>query len=162
MQEMKAFWLPSKTPEARRNLEKPDLDTICPATGKKLALKSLISVRFTRLSNEDEGFAMDPVTKDVFSNSSRLVVLKPTGKSQCYYLASWSLMNTLTKSCLFEQLNLVKGHSSNLVKQAEYLESLKMDSEICIWKVQGCKKGKNLRFEILDMRNTLCSGLKMW
>ena len=80
VQEMKAFWLPSKTPEARQSMEKPDLETICPATGRKLALKSLISVKFNRLPPGEEGYAIDPVTKDVFSNASRLVVLKPTGE----------------------------------------------------------------------------------
>ena len=81
MQEMKAFWLPSKTPEARAALEKPSLDTICPATGKKLRLKDLITVNFTRLPEGEGGFAMDPVTKDTLSNANKLAVIKPTGQS---------------------------------------------------------------------------------
>lgn len=80
MQEMKAFWLPSKTPEARAALDKPSLDTICPATGKKLKLKDLITVNFTRVPEGEEGFAMDPVTKDTLSNANKLAVIKPTGK----------------------------------------------------------------------------------
>ncbi len=79
LQEMKAFWLPSKTPEARQALEKPSSDTLCPATGKKLKLKDLITVNFTRVPEGEEGYAMDPVTKDTLSNANKLAVLKPTG-----------------------------------------------------------------------------------
>lgn len=79
LQEMKAFWLPSKTPEARQLAERPQMDTICPATGKKLKLKDLTTVNFTRVPEGEDGFAMDPVTKDTFTNASRLAILKPTG-----------------------------------------------------------------------------------
>jgi nitric oxide synthase-interacting protein len=76
---MRAFWLPSKTPEARALLGRPDMDTYCPASGKKLRLKDLIPVRLTRVPEGQTGFAMDPVTQDTFTNASRLVLLKPTG-----------------------------------------------------------------------------------
>ena len=79
VQEMRAFWLPSKTPEAQRLLEKPDMNTYCPATGKKLRLKDLIPIRFERCAEEEDGFAKDPVTKDTFTNANRLVVIKGTG-----------------------------------------------------------------------------------
>jgi len=78
---MKAFWLPSKTPEANHLVEKPDMNTYCPASGKRLRLKDLIPVRFTRVPDDEDGYAMDPVTKDTFSNANKLVVLKPTGDS---------------------------------------------------------------------------------
>ena len=81
LQEMKAFWMPSKTPEAQRLLEKPDMNTYCPASGKKLRLKDLIPIRFTRCAEDEEGFAKDPVTKDTFTNANRLVVLKCTGRN---------------------------------------------------------------------------------
>ena len=80
VQEMKAFWVPSMGKEARQILDKPDEHTYCPASGKKLRLKDLISVRFTRVPEEDSGVYMDPVTKDTFTNASSMVVLKPTGK----------------------------------------------------------------------------------
>ncbi|CAL8463350.1 g2884 [Coccomyxa elongata] len=79
MKEMKAFWLPSKTPEANILVDKPDMSTFCPASGKKLRLKDLIPVRFMRVPEAEDGYAMDPITKDTFSNASRLVVLKATG-----------------------------------------------------------------------------------
>jgi hypothetical protein len=34
-----AYWLPSKTPEAQAQLEKPSGDVMCPNTGKKLRIK---------------------------------------------------------------------------------------------------------------------------
>ncbi len=80
---MKAFWVPSQGKEARQILAKPDEHTYCPASGKKLRLKDLIPVRFTRVPEEDSGVFMDPVTKDTFTNASSLVVLKPTGKLVC-------------------------------------------------------------------------------
>lgn len=76
---MKAFWVPSKAPDARQVLAKPDASTYCPASGKKLRLKDLISVKFARTPEEDSGVYMDPVTQDTFTNASCLVVLKPTG-----------------------------------------------------------------------------------
>lgn len=79
MKEMKAFWLPSMTPSAKAKVDKPDQHTLCPATGKKLRLKDLIPVRFTPVPEGESGRHMDPVTKDTFTNTSRLVVLKSTG-----------------------------------------------------------------------------------
>lgn len=76
---MKAFWVPSKAPDARQVLAKPDTATYCPASGKKLRLKDLIAVKFARTPEEDSGVYMDPVTQDTFTNASSLVVLKPTG-----------------------------------------------------------------------------------
>ncbi len=77
---MKAFWVPSQGKEARQILAKPDEHTYCPAGGKKLRLKDLIPVRFSRVPEEDSGVFMDPVTKDTFTNASSLVVLKSTGQ----------------------------------------------------------------------------------
>lgn len=76
---MKAFWLPSQTADHRNKLEKPDLETVCPASGKKLRLKDLIPVRFTSVPEGSSGRHMDPITHDTFSNSMQLVVLRPTG-----------------------------------------------------------------------------------
>ena len=76
---MKAFWLPSQAPDSKTRLDKPELDTVCPASGKKLRLKDLTPVRFTPVPEGASGRHMDPVTHDTFSNSTQLVVLRPTG-----------------------------------------------------------------------------------
>lgn len=79
MKEMKAFWVPGKAPGVREVMHKPDEDTRCPASGSKMRLKDLSAVRFTPVPEGEAGRHMDPVTKDVFTNSSRLMVLRPTG-----------------------------------------------------------------------------------
>mmetsp|Transcript_38068 Transcript_38068/g.84778 ORF Transcript_38068/g.84778 Transcript_38068/m.84778 type:complete len:321 (-) Transcript_38068:542-1504(-) len=76
---MKAFWMPYKAPSAKEVVEKPSLDTMCPASGKKLKLKELIPVKFTPVPEGDAGRHMDPLTRETFGTSSKLVVLKGTG-----------------------------------------------------------------------------------
>ena len=77
---MRAFWVPGKAPESRVVLDRPDATTICPASGAKLRLKDLIDVRFTPAPGAAGPHEhMDPVTQDVFTNASRLVVIKTTG-----------------------------------------------------------------------------------
>lgn len=76
---LQAFWLPSGIPDAKATVDKPDENTYCPASGKKLRLKDLIPVKFTCVGKSETGRYMDPITKDTLTNVSRLVVLKPTG-----------------------------------------------------------------------------------
>ena len=76
-----AYWLPSQAPEAAGFVKKPKMDVLCPNSSKKLRMKDLVPVKFTRLPGGPEGrFAyMDPVTKQTLTNKDSLVVLKPTG-----------------------------------------------------------------------------------
>ncbi len=65
--QMKAFWMPGKTPEASTTVAKPSADTLCPATGKKLRLKELTPVRFTRMPGDEPehgGRFMCPTCKE--------------------------------------------------------------------------------------------------
>ncbi|KAI8000149.1 E3 ubiquitin-protein ligase CSU1 [Camellia lanceoleosa] len=50
---MKAFWLPSATPEAPSKVEAPSTSTICPEGKEKLKLKTLFPIYFTE-DNYDE------------------------------------------------------------------------------------------------------------
>ena len=80
--EMKAFWLPSKAPEAKQKHSKPSTDTICPATGKRLRLKDLIPVKFTPIPDADRektGRFMCCISRDVLTNAQQCVLLKATG-----------------------------------------------------------------------------------
>ncbi len=79
IKEMRAFWLPSKTPEAQARLEKPDGKTLCPASGKALRLKDLITLKLTHAPGGEAHEYMDPVTRQTFTNALVLVCLKPTG-----------------------------------------------------------------------------------
>ena len=84
-QEMKAFWLPSKTPESAALLDKPGMTTYCPASGKKLRLKDLTPVRFLRCPEDQPGFARDPISRDTLSNTDKLVLLRPTGEGRSLF-----------------------------------------------------------------------------
>ena len=84
MKEMKAFWLPSKTPESASSLSKPEMNTCCPASGKPLKLRDLIGLKFKRDPQGGPHEYIDPVTGDSFTNASRLIVLKTTGDVMLY------------------------------------------------------------------------------
>ena len=79
---MKAFWLPSQAPDTRTLLDKPTMDTLCPASGAKLRFKDLTILNFTRPPPGDLGdssYAIDPVSQDTLTNSHQMIVLKATG-----------------------------------------------------------------------------------
>lgn len=61
---LQAFWMPSCGPKGLAVVAPPpDLDTHCPASGKKLRMKDLVQMRFTKVRDGEEGKYMDPVTK---------------------------------------------------------------------------------------------------
>jgi nitric oxide synthase-interacting protein len=79
MKGMKAFWVPGKGDGVEEQVTKPDMKTSCPASGKPLKLKDLISLRLTPARGGKSHEYIDPVSGDSLTNASRLVVLKPTG-----------------------------------------------------------------------------------
>jgi len=76
---MKAFWLPSKTPTAEITVKKPDTDTKCPTTSKKLRLKDLVPVKWTPVPTGEGGRYMCPILYKTFTNTTQILVLKATG-----------------------------------------------------------------------------------
>lgn len=83
-----SFWIPSKTPEARKkNVEKPSKHVLCPMTGKPLKMSDLIDVKFTLVQDPDDKKSlilkqnryMCPITHDVLSNSVPCAVIRSTG-----------------------------------------------------------------------------------
>lgn len=86
---MKAFWLPSATPEAPVKVEAPSASTICPEGKKKLKLKSLFPVYFTedkseekKSSSNDKSFIC-PSCKVTLTNTLSLVALSSCGHVFC-------------------------------------------------------------------------------
>lgn len=90
MKTMNAFWLPSKTPEAEMTVEKPSGETLCPTSRKRLRVKDLLAVQWTKAPSDgrrEDGTAdtsapqkyMCPVTRKTFTNASQVLVLKPSG-----------------------------------------------------------------------------------
>nr|GME06538.1 nitric oxide synthase-interacting protein [Ipomoea batatas] len=51
---MKAFWLPSATPEAPVKVDAPSTSTVCPEGNEKLKLKNLFSIHFTEDTSEQK------------------------------------------------------------------------------------------------------------
>lgn len=90
MRRVKSFWGTNAIPEhestASGSQEKPKTYTTCPLSGKRLRLKDLVPVKFTRarennpqcLSGRKPIDFVDPITGDIFTNRSRLVCLRPT------------------------------------------------------------------------------------
>lgn len=79
MKDMKAFWVPGKGDAVEEQVKKPDMRTMCPASGKPLKLKELIPLKLTPARGGKAHEYVDPISGDSLTNASRLVVLKPTG-----------------------------------------------------------------------------------
>ncbi|ERM98386.1 nitric oxide synthase-interacting protein [Amborella trichopoda] len=85
---MKAFWLPSATPEAAVKVEAPSTDTICPEGKEKLRLKSLFPVYFTEESDDRKSGSLNssymcPSCKVTLTNTLTLVAVSTCGHVYC-------------------------------------------------------------------------------
>ena len=84
---MKAFWLPSATPEAPKRVEAPSVDTLCPEGKEKLKLKDLFPVYFTDLPRQKEGDLQPkyicPCCTTTLTNTVALAVIKSCGHVFC-------------------------------------------------------------------------------
>ncbi|KAL6197526.1 hypothetical protein ACLB2K_033134 [Fragaria x ananassa] len=86
---MKAFWLPSATPEAPVKVAAPPECTTCPEGSEKLKLKSLFPVHFTEdINDEKKSTPLDktyicPSCKVTLTNTLSLVALSSCGHVFC-------------------------------------------------------------------------------
>ncbi|CAL5412103.1 unnamed protein product [Camellia sinensis] len=86
---MKAFWLPSATPEAPAKVEAPSTGTTCPEGKEKLKLKTLFPIYFTEDSYDDEKSNylektyICPSCKVTLTNTLSLVALSSCGHVFC-------------------------------------------------------------------------------
>lgn len=86
---MKAFWLPSATPEAPAKVDAPSTCTTCPEGKEKLKLKSLFPIHFTEESavdNKSNPFDKKyicPSCKVTLTNAMSLVALNSCGHVFC-------------------------------------------------------------------------------
>lgn len=71
-------------PESRVLLDKPDVSTICPASGKKLRLKDLIPVKFTRIQDDGSKKPVRPVLELLCCAES-----SSDPSPQLHWLAGW-------------------------------------------------------------------------
>eukprot|EP00253_Pinus_taeda_P006207 PITA_06207 len=85
---MKAFWLPSATPETQAKVEAPSLDTICPEGKEKLKLKSLFAVIFTKDPHDKKyevlgASSICPSCKDTLTKRHKLMAISTCGHIYC-------------------------------------------------------------------------------
>ena len=128
--EMRAYWLPSKTPDAGpAKLEKPDKHPKCPISGSKLSLKDLVAVRFTPVPDADGAEYMDPLTQTAFGPASKLVVLAPTGAvltEESYTKASFACLQSFPfaipcrKHSVFQPVPLVRPLDFPALRRAAF------------------------------------------
>jgi nitric oxide synthase-interacting protein len=88
---MKAFWLPSATPEAVERVHAPSFETCCPEGNEKLKLKDLFPVVFTDLPHSGEKQEVDvdgskfmcPSCSVTLTNTLTLVAVSACGHVFC-------------------------------------------------------------------------------
>lgn len=86
---MKAFWLPSATPEAPAKVEAPSTSTTCPEGKEKIKMKNLFPIHFTEDTSAqkkhksfDKSFIC-PSCKVTLTNTLSLVALNTCGHVFC-------------------------------------------------------------------------------
>ncbi|KAJ7557475.1 hypothetical protein O6H91_05G127900 [Diphasiastrum complanatum] len=87
---MKAFWLPSATPEAPERFQAPCTDTLCPEGNEKLKLKDLFSISFSEIPHFDKEEGADgsvpsicPSCSVTLTNTTTIVALNSCGHVLC-------------------------------------------------------------------------------
>ena len=80
LRNMKAFWLPSATPEAPEKVAPPPTATVCPEGKEKLKLKSLFPIKLTEANG---GGYMCPSCKTTLTNTHTLVTVSVCGHVYC-------------------------------------------------------------------------------
>ncbi|XP_072974790.1 E3 ubiquitin-protein ligase CSU1 [Typha angustifolia] len=89
LRNMKAFWLPSATPEAPAKVDAPSTETTCPEGNEKLKLKTLFPIYFTEdSSNQKKPKSLEtnyicPSCKVTLTNTLSLVVISTCGHVFC-------------------------------------------------------------------------------
>ncbi|KAJ0531117.1 putative nitric oxide synthase-interacting protein [Helianthus annuus] len=129
---MKAFWLPSATPDAPVKVNAPTTSTTCPEGKEKLKMKSLFSIHFTEdKNNEKKASSLDktyfcPSCKVTLTNTLSLLGLSSCGHVFCKkcadkFMAVDKVCLVCNKACKDRNLiNLEKGgtgfagHGDNL------------------------------------------------
>ncbi|KAJ6804704.1 nitric oxide synthase-interacting protein [Iris pallida] len=119
---MKAFWLPSATPESSIKVEAPSTCTMCPEGKEKLKFKNLFPIYFAEDSSDHkksksplESNYICPSCKVTLTNTLSLVVISSCGHVFCKkcsdrFLASDKVCLVCSKECKERNLiSLEKG-----------------------------------------------------
>lgn len=119
---MRAYWLPSATPEASEKLEAPDTATVCPEGKEKLKLKDIFDVHFTDLPGREAKVIeiggdrfMCASCSETFTNVSSIAAIRTCGHAFCKKCAEKFVVTdlacvTCSKPCKAKDVvNLAKG-----------------------------------------------------
>lgn len=127
---MKAFWLPSATPDAPLKLAAPSTHTTCPEGNEKLKLKSLFPVYFT----EDKSDAKNksficPSCKVTLTNTVSLVAITTCGHVFCKKCADQfvkvdKVCVVCSKGCKDKNLVLLEKGGTGFSAHGDKLEAV--------------------------------------
>eukprot|EP00747_Dinoflagellata_sp_TGD_P150179 gnl/TRDRNA2_/TRDRNA2_177085_c0_seq2.p1 gnl/TRDRNA2_/TRDRNA2_177085_c0~~gnl/TRDRNA2_/TRDRNA2_177085_c0_seq2.p1 ORF type:complete len:318 (-),score=-28.33 gnl/TRDRNA2_/TRDRNA2_177085_c0_seq2:530-1483(-) len=104
----KCFWIPETLQRTESTVPVlnacPDKNTRCPITGKKLSLKDLTPLKFTKYTRYNDTNYIDPISEDVITNRSHIVCLRPTGEVMLYD----SFKNFVEPEGIFHESDLIE------------------------------------------------------
>ncbi|KAM0952390.1 putative nitric oxide synthase-interacting protein [Dioscorea sansibarensis] len=135
LRNMKAFWLPSATPEAPVKIDAPSTTTICPEGKEKLTLKSLFPIYFTDENNGQmkkpkslENNFICPSCKVTLTNMSKLVVISTCGHVFCKkcsdrFLAVEKVCLVCNKECKERHLVSLEKGGTGFAGHDDHLEA---------------------------------------
>ncbi|KAG0479217.1 hypothetical protein HPP92_010075 [Vanilla planifolia] len=131
---MKAFWLPSATPEAPVKVDAPSTDTICPEGKEKLKLKALFPVYLTkdkcesRKSNALDTHFICPCCKVTLTNTLSLVAVSTCGHVFCKkcavrFIAKDKFCLVCNKECKEKNLIDLEKGGTGFAGHGDHLEA---------------------------------------
>ncbi|KAJ6805474.1 nitric oxide synthase-interacting protein [Iris pallida] len=132
---MKAFWLPSATPESSIKVEAPSTSTVCPEGKEKLKFKNLFPIYFTEDSSDHEKSKSSlesnyicPSCKVTLTNTLSLVVISSCGHVFCKkcsdrFLASDKVCLVCSKGCRERNLIPLEKGGTGFSGHDDHLEA---------------------------------------
>ncbi|PKA52406.1 hypothetical protein AXF42_Ash019790 [Apostasia shenzhenica] len=135
---MKAFWLPSATPNAPVKVDAPSTDTFCPEGKEKLKLKTLFPIYFTEDKNEVgsskkskkslESNYICPSCKVSLTNTLSLVAISTCGHVFCRkcadrFIAKDKFCLLCNKECKEKNLVCLEKGGTGFAAHGDHLEA---------------------------------------
>ncbi|KAF9609273.1 hypothetical protein IFM89_014467 [Coptis chinensis] len=134
LRNMKAFWLPSATPEAPVKVQAPSTSTICPEGKEKLKLKTLFPIYLTeenkeqKKSNSINTNFICPSCKVTLTNTLTLVALSTCGHVFCKkcadrFMAVDKVCLVCNKGCKERSLVCLERGGTGFAAHDDHLEA---------------------------------------
>ena len=88
--------------DLRHEIKKPEKETKCPTTLEKLRLKDLVTIKWTKDRSGGRGSTCVPWTYKTLTNSTSVIVLKPTGDA----ISEEGYKKTIEKDGVYEGVKI--------------------------------------------------------